>query len=233
MLKMSQVASSSGLMDADERVTKALANEILEKNFEDHINGYFIPRKNIIFGKFIKHTGWYPDKQLRLIRRDKGEYEPGSVHKFIKVEGATGELNNDIEHLNYETISQFLTKTVGIYTISEANALLKSGYKFNFIDIITRPVAEFNKRYFLEKGYLDGFHGLVLSLLMGFYHFIIYLRIWEANGFSEKENSLNILKVGLRSSKKEINYWLLDEEIERSKNPIKKGILKVKRKAFL
>lgn len=221
------------ILDADERIDKELRDEIDGLREEIGTTGYWISRKNIIFGKWIEHTGWYPDKQLRLIKKNKGEYKKGVVHQHIVLDGKTEALTAHITHLNYDSIGQFLDRTISLYTVSESNKLIGDGYTFNPKDLIVKPVLEFNKRYFLEKGYKDGIHGLVLSLLMGFYHFVVYLRVWEAGGFKEKENSLGIFAESIKEASREVNYWQNEVKIQNTKNPLKKGLYKVKRKVKL
>src|SRR3990167_11176741 len=104
-------------LDADERITPELQKEILSTiNHElSTASGYWIPRKNIIFGKWIEHTGWYPDHQLRLFKKGKGKFPEVHVHEMIKVEGSKEYLLGHIIHRNFETVSQFLRKHIEIY----------------------------------------------------------------------------------------------------------------------
>ena len=250
------------LLDADEIVTEELALEI--KNVICHpdnsprhpegsegyhinklkidssaepqndINGYEIPRKNIIFGKWIQHSGWYPDYQLRLFRRGLGKYEKKHYHEPINVGGKISKLNNPLIHNNFETISQFLYKHLIIYAPNEAEDLLRKGYKFDWRGAIRLPMSEFLSRFFAREGYKDGLHGLILSMLMGFYHLTIFVYLWEKKNFVEvKENMLHGLKEELQKTKKEVKYWLYAKEIEHEKNPLKKTGLKLKRKINL
>src|SRR3989338_8355704 len=178
-------------LDADERITPELTSEI-KSNIQhppSNIQGYEIPRKNIIFGKWIEHTGWYPDYQLRLFKKGKGKYVSKKVHEPIVVEGKIERLLSPIHHENYQSINQFLNRMVA-YTDSEAEALLAGGYEFNYIDAIRMPFQEFLRRFFTHEGYKDGLHGLILSLLMGFYHFFIFLKVWEKNKFTKQDKIL-------------------------------------------
>lgn len=231
-------------IDADERVTPELREEI-EKITKSSLppllkgdggfSGFWIPRKNIIFGKWIQHTGWYPDQQLRLFKKDHGRFEEKHVHEMIKLQGEVGHLKNPMLHYNYETISQFLYKTTAIYAPNEAEQKLKNGYVFNYVDCVRFPVNEFLKRFFADEGFKDGFHGLMLSMLMAFYHFLVFAYIWEKKKFSEQEN-INItgeLKKELRKSGKDLNYWFNTKKIEQEKNILKKAGLKLKRKINL
>ncbi len=160
-------------LDSDERITTELQQEIREI-IGNSVDGYWIPRKNIIFGKWMQHTGWYPDAQLRLFRRGKGKFLEEHVHEMIKVQGEVGQLREHILHYNYDSISQFIQKLGTIYGPNEAEQLIKKGYAFDWKDAIRFPVKEFLSRFFAREGYKDGFHGLMLSLLMAFYHFLIF-----------------------------------------------------------
>lgn len=219
-------------LDADERVTPELAKEIkLVVSSQSSVVGYWIPRKNIIFGKWIEHTGWYPDYQLRLFKKGKGKFPEVHVHEMIKVPGQTKKLANHIEHLNYQTISQFLYKLSNIYTPNEAQILIKNGYQFNWLDSIKMPAKEFINRFFAEKGYRDGLHGLVLSLLMAFYHLIIFVTIWERIGFKKVDKlSLPALKNESKKLRKELNFWLITARLNDSKNIFEKLFLRLWRK---
>ena len=220
-------------LDADEQVTPELASEIMQLSESEAISGYFIPRKNIIFGKWIRHTGWYPDFQLRLFRADKGRFAEKQVHEMISLVGATEHLKNPMEHLNYENITQFLNKMVRTYTVSEAENLMSQGYKYNSLDLVRMPLSEFIKRYFAERGYKDGMHGLVLSLLQGFYHFVVFLRLWEANNYPDEKDGQALLLEGKKMVSHEFKYWVTHTKIENESNILKKHLLKVKRKILL
>lgn len=221
-------------LDADERITPELKDEIISRlsSPNSQFNGFWIPRKNIIFGKWIEHTGWYPDHQLRLFRKNKGRFEERHIHEMIKLQGEAGYLKNPFIHYNYETVSQFLHKTMVIYAPNEASEKLRKGYVFNHLDFIRFPLNEFFKRFFADKGYKDGFHGLMLSMLMGFYHFVVFAYLWEKKDFIEPvdENFRRSLKEELKKSKKGLTYWIDSKKIEQENNTFKKTVLKIKRK---
>ena len=221
-------------LDADERITPELQKEILStlNSQLSTTDGYWIPRKNIIFGKWIEHSGWYPDHQLRLIRRGKGKFPEEHVHEAIKVEGEVGYLKNNITHNNYESISQFLHKLATIYGPNEAEQLIKKGYSFDFRDAIRFPVKEFLSRFFAREGYRDGFHGLMLSLLMAFYHFIVFAYIWEKQKFKQIDDETMLAeteKEVIRSSK-DLFFWFSKERTKLIKNPLKQIFHKILRK---
>ena len=127
-------------------------------------NGFWLPRKNIIFGKWIKHTGWWPDQQLRLFRREEGRLPCLSLHEQPVVSGKKGSLKNPLIHYNYQTVSQFINKLNYLYTENDKNIFLKEKRTIKWQDAIRLPAAEFFKRFFKQEGYKDGLHGLILSL---------------------------------------------------------------------
>ena len=226
-------------LDVDERVTSELKKEIqnlelqnLELQIENSANGYWVPRKNIIFGKWMEHTGWYPDHQLRLFKKDKGKFPEEHVHEMVKVEGKVGSLNEHIVHYNYDSISQFLQKLGTIYGPNEADQLIKKGYIFDWRDAIRFPVKEFLSRFFAREGYKDGFHGLMLSLLMAFYHLIVFSYIWEKRKFKQINDGTMLAQTEkeIVQSSKDLFFWFSKEKAKLIKNPLKQIFNKVLRK---
>lgn len=217
-------------LDADERVTDELSKEILDLDENMSTNGFLIPRKNILFGKWIRHSIWWPDYQLRLFKKNKGKFEEKHVHELLTLEGDAEKLTAPIEHLNYQTISQYLYKLEHIYTESEVENIIKSNKKLGWHDALRMPAQDFMKTYFFQQGYKDGLHGLVLSLLQAFYMEVVFAKVWERQGFEEKEISLDEISDEFGALGKETYYWILTEKINRGKSPIKKIINKIKRK---
>lgn len=221
-------------LDADERVTTSLRDEIkyqMSNIKNNNTNGFWIPRKNIIFGKWIEHTGWYPDYQMRLFRRGRGRFEEKHVHEMIKIQGDAECLKGNLLHYNYFSISQFLGK-LNIYIPNEAEQLIDSGYKFKWQDAISAPAKEFLSRFFAREGYRDGFHGLMLSLLMSFYHLLIIATVWEKRGFEKIEvtNIESEVKEEFRKSHKDLLFWINNEKLKKIKNPLKKIAYKIYKK---
>lgn len=215
-------------LDDDEVITEKLQKEI--KNILDsdtEVDGYYIPRKNIIFGKWIEHTGWYPDPQLRLFKNGKGKFEEKHVHEMVKIEGKVEHLSEPMVHQNYTSVMQFLHK-MDIYVPNEAEVLLKEGYRLNYSDAIKFPLNQFLVRFFAQEGYKDGFHGLMLSFLMAFYHFYVFAYIWEKKGFEgTSENILSKTSIELREAGGDIGFWIKNTKIKSTRNPIKKVLYKI------
>ena len=219
-------------IDSDERVTPELAREIrqvIESN-QGYV-AYKMKRKNIIFGKWIEHSIWWPDYKVRLFKKGKGSYTVSQVHKELHVDGQIGELSEPFIHENYQTISQYVQK-MDHYTENEALALIEKNAHFNWIDSVRMPVRDFLKTFFLQEGYKDGFHGLVLSILQGFYMFLVVIKVWEKQGFREEQpdNFLEQLDNERAALQKETSYWFFTSCMKLTKNPIIKFKYKILRK---
>ncbi|MCG6553367.1 MAG: glycosyltransferase family 2 protein [Candidatus Magnetominusculus sp. LBB02] len=164
------------ILDADERFTPELAEEIAALISDTTLDGFYVPRKNFFLGRWIKHGGWRPDYTLRLFKKDKGRLEPRHVHEKVVVDGRTGYLINPIEHYTYGNISQFITKMDNYSTLSAEE---KASKRAGIISFTVRPLAAFIKMYFLRLGFLDGIHGFILAVLYGCYTFVKYVKIWQ------------------------------------------------------
>lgn len=223
-------------LDADERVPEELKEEILSVIHQppSAIQGFWIPRKNIIFGKWIRHAGWYPDYQLRLFRRGKAYLPCKSVHEQPVLEGKEGYLKEHLLHYNYQTINQFLQKML-IYTENEKNFFLSQGKKISSRDVIRFPKEEFLKRFFLQKGYKEGLHGLVLSLLQSVSALVLFAKIWEEGGFWEDKDSFFFPKViwEFKRAFSELCFWSLHENLRGEKNFLKRLLLRMRLKLSL
>lgn len=221
-------------LDGDERITDELKKEIqsIIKNDKKDVNGFWISRKNIIFGKWIQNSIWWPDYQLRLFRKNRGKFLEKHVHEYLEVEGKTEKLQHSMIHQNYSSISQYLYKMENIYTESEVKNRLEEKVEIQWADALRYPTGDFLKTFFSQKGYKDGLHGLVLSLLQAFYMEIVFVKLWEKQGFKEKtpDNFLKELYEEFRKIKKEFKYWFLTSWINETKNPFKKIIYKFARK---
>lgn len=219
-------------LDADERITPELTKEIKEliAHNSSLVNGYWIPRKNIIFGKWIQSDMWWPDYQLRLFRRGKGKFPGIHVHEMVTVEEETEKLQESLLHYNYETVSQFLYKMDKIYTENEVKHILKGGKSLDWFDAIRMPANDFLKTFFAQKGYKDGLHGLVLSILQAMYMEVVFAKVWERQGFKEHEIDLHSLKEEGRKMRREMQYWFLTARMEETKDLLEKMFLRIQRK---
>ncbi len=168
-------------IDADEAVTKKLSDELNEfKNSDPKYVAYSIPRKAYFLGKWIKHSGWYPGRVVRLFNKNKVKFNDNDVHEQLIYEGESGRLMNDIDHYTDPNMFHYFEK-FNRYTTLAANELEFKNYKFSLSDLIIRPAFIFIKMFFLKKGFLDGMHGFILAIFSSLYVFTKYAKLWELN----------------------------------------------------
>jgi len=165
------------ILDADERITPELREEITRAIQDTGYDGFSMPRRNYFLGKWIKHSGWWPDSTLRLFRKERGGLEDREVHEKVVVNGRVGQLNAPLEHYTYRTISEYVRK-MEVYSSLAAKEIRKRGQPGIF-SLVAKPFFTFFKMYVLRLGFLDGVHGLVLAVLYGYYTFLKYARAWE------------------------------------------------------
>lgn len=169
-------------VDADERVTPRLADEIrqvvAQRGLEAPV-GFWVPRRNLIWGRWIRGGGWFPDHQLRLFRRDRARYDlDRRVHELVLLDGPAGNLSEPLTHINYETVNQFIAKQ-SRYSTLEAETMLARGERARPHNFVLQPLREFRRRYVTLGGYRDGIFGLALSTLLAYYVFVTYLNLWR------------------------------------------------------
>lgn len=165
-------------IDADERITSDLRKEIEDVFNNGGCDGYNIPRKNFFGDKWIKHCGWYPDYNLRLYKKDKAQFNERNVHEAVQVDGKIGCLKNPLEHHTYKDVSDYL-KRMDRYSTLAAEEMSKNGKSAGLSDLIFRPCFTFFKMFFLQKGFLEGYNGIILSGLYAAYTFSKYAKLWE------------------------------------------------------
>jgi glycosyltransferase involved in cell wall biosynthesis len=176
-------------LDADERVTDELADEIREimSNESPPYERYEVARRAFFLGKWIRHCGWYPGYVVRLFRKSSAQFSDNRVHEHIVGEGQAGRLRNDLLHFTDENLYHYFAK-FNRYTSLAAGELDASRRKFSLYDTLIRPPYLFFKMYVIRLGLLDGRHGLILSLLSSAYVFTKYAKLWEiSSGISETE----------------------------------------------
>lgn len=217
-------------LDDDEEIPAELSQEIKKSLKDNEIAGFWISRKNIIFGKWITHGIWWPDRQLRLFRKGMGTYPEKHVHEYIAVSGPSRKLEHSFLHYNYDSLNQYLAKMQDIYTGSEVEKLVATGYRVDWRDAIRFPVSDFLKLYFAQSGYKDGLHGLVLASLQGFYSFLIFVKLWEREKFQEIDTPFGNVRKELMHAGRETNYWLHTTAILDTTNPLTRFVHRVLRR---
>jgi glycosyltransferase involved in cell wall biosynthesis len=167
-------------VDADERATPALAEEVrrvTRYEGERARAGWWVPRHNYMVGHRMRGGGWYPDHQLRLLRRDKARYDPAyPVHEIVLLDGEAGYLENPFVHYNYDTVVQFRRK-MRRYTDFEARILREQGIRARPWTYVTMPLREFWRRFVTLRGYRDHVYGMLFCGLMSWYTLLTYLRL--------------------------------------------------------
>ena len=163
-------------VDADERATPELAEEVRAVTTGDRAEvAWWVPRHNYIFGRLTLGAGWYPDYQLRLVRRGYARWER-PVHEIAVVDGPTGHLQTPLIHYNYRDLADFIERQRR-YTDYDAHILLEEGVRPRFYTPYSQAVRHFWWRFITLRGVRDGLHGLRLSLLMAYFEAVKYRRL--------------------------------------------------------
>lgn len=215
------------ILDPDEEAPEGLEGKLRDIISSESVTTFVeIPRKNIIFGHWMKASMWWPDYNIRFFKKGAVNWT-NKIHRPPKTEGQGVKLNPDerwaIIHNHYASISQFLTR-MDRYTDIQAKELKAEGYEFDYKDLIRKPLGEFLGRFFANKGFQDGLHGFSLSLLQALSFLVVYLKTWEMKEFEEENVKYEEMKNVFLESGKEIDYWLKYGNL--SKNPIKRIIQK-------
>ncbi len=150
-------------LDADERVTPELRNEIENAMRDTSVPGYEIPRLSSFCGRYMHHSGWYPDYVTRLFRRGKGEFSNDLVHERVIIQGETGRLTQNLLHESFRDLDQLLGK-MNHYSTAGAKMLGQKGRDATLTQAILHGFWAFARSYFLRAGFLDGREGFMLAV---------------------------------------------------------------------
>jgi glycosyltransferase involved in cell wall biosynthesis len=166
-------------IDADERVPDALREEIQATIRSDRREvGYYLPRKNVFEGRWVRHGGLYPDWQLRLFRRRRGAFLERAVHESVRADGPTGRFSAALVHESYRGIGDAVAR-LNRYSDLAAADLARAGRGGSLWDLLARPAWRFVGMYLLRAGFLDGWRGLVLAALHAHYVFLRAAKVRE------------------------------------------------------
>jgi glycosyltransferase involved in cell wall biosynthesis len=166
-------------LDADERVTPPLAEEIRARlgGMPGHA-AYRMPRVTWYLGRWIRTTDWYPDHQVRLYDRRSAEWTGRYVHEAVSVRGTVGHLNGELQHFAFRDIAEHL-ETIDRYTTYAARQMHEDGRRSGVWRLAVHPPLAFLRNYLLRGGIRDGTIGLVLSVLNSYYVFLKFAKLWE------------------------------------------------------
>ncbi|HVN98361.1 MAG TPA: glycosyltransferase family 2 protein [Syntrophorhabdaceae bacterium] len=165
-------------IDADEWLTGEFKEEV-EKIISsgESRDGYIAHRRNVYLGREIRYGGWYPDREIRLYRKDKGSWQ-GGIHAKVHVNGRTGVMKNRYMHTPY-TDTAHQIRTIDRYSAAFAEDLFQSQRHFDLFSMLTRPIFRFIRDYIFKKGFLDGIPGLIIAVSTMYYVFMKQAKLWE------------------------------------------------------
>jgi glycosyltransferase involved in cell wall biosynthesis len=163
-------------LDADEALSEALEAEIwqLKKN-GPQFDAYTMPRMAQYLGRWILHSGWYPDRKPRLYDRSKATWVGDFVHESVQVNGTVGHLKSNLLHHTCESISEHL-RSLDRYTTLAAQEVVSHNQKVDWPNLMLEPLWTFLRTYFLQLGFLDGLEGLTIAYMAATYTFLKYAK---------------------------------------------------------
>lgn len=165
-------------IDADERCTPELMGEIQNLLKTSHNrNGFRIPRRSYFLGKPVRHSGWYPDYQMRFFLKDRAKVTPRDVHEGYEVEGKTGMIKSSLLHYTVSSIQDY-TRKINHYSSLQALDKAKKK-KIGFYDLFFRPISSFLRQFIVKSGYRDGITGLMITFFDVFTNALTYMKAWE------------------------------------------------------
>ena len=167
-------------LDADETVSPALREEIAAiLAGGPAAEGYAVPRRNVFWGRWVRHGGLYPDWQVRLFRRGRGRFVERAVHESVTIDGAVARLRGHLEHRSYRDVGDFLARA-DRYTSLAAEEWMAAGRPSRpVLDLVARPIGRFLGMYVARAGFLDGWRGFLLATLYAYYVLMRSAKIWE------------------------------------------------------
>ncbi len=174
-------------LDADEEISSDLRTEISSWKAETSVPfaGYQIPRLSFFLGRWIHHTTWYPDWQLRLFRKSQGAWHGGRLHESFKVQGNTGQLHGHLFHYSYSSVSEFIEQ-LDRFSGLAAEDLSDRGVEAGLGHLLIDPTLVFLRNYVLRAGFLDGMPGFAISVLASVSTFFKYLKLQELNQLQQQ-----------------------------------------------
>jgi glycosyltransferase involved in cell wall biosynthesis len=165
-------------VDADERVTPELAREIQDVLRAPDASAYRIPRLSRFCGRWIRHSGWWPDHVVRLFRRDAGRFSDAPVHERVEVQGRIGTLSAHFLHDPYASLEAFIDK-INRYSTEAARSAHRKGRRTSLPGIYGHAAWTFVRHYLLRRGFLDGWQGLVLAGMAATGSFYRYVKLYQ------------------------------------------------------
>ncbi len=166
-------------LDADERISDSLKKELLafKEKKEINVDGFKINRKTFYMGRWIKHSGWYPDRKLRLFRKSKSRWR-GRIHEALVLNGETTHMKGDILHYTYRDMSDHIQR-LNKYSKMQARDIVDKGKKLLYLRALLLPPVTFIRFYIWKLGFLDRLPGFVIALVSSWSTAMKYLKAIE------------------------------------------------------
>lgn len=232
------------IIDSDEEIPQELERVIkgilkASKDGEETADCYYIPRKNLIFNKFIEKTGWWPDFVLRLFKKGYVSWSD-EIHSVPITKGEVIELpavsDIAIVHHNYQHVNQYISR-LNKYTSIQAEEIVQELEEHEeIVDgsfIIKKFYSELLARFFAQRGVNDGTHGLALSLLQGLSEAAVAIKVWEKTGFPESNREQEEATIAeMKQFNKELSYWIADWQVENTSG-LTQFFYKIRRKFYI
>ena len=166
-------------LDADERLSPKLRDEIkLWKEQKSECSGFSMPRQVFYLGRWIRHSGWYPDRKIRLFCKDKARWEGEYVHESLVIQGEVKKFKESLYHFTYRNIADHLRR-INLFSDLGAQEFYAQNKKCRWYHLAFLPFFRFVRAYLLKAGFLDGFAGFVISVLEGYSVFSRYAKLRE------------------------------------------------------
>ncbi|MEE4196591.1 MAG: glycosyltransferase family 2 protein [Bacteroidales bacterium] len=163
-------------IDADEEISDTLKKSIINVKENNHSDGYYFNRITNYCGRWIKHSGWYPNHQLRLWKKAKGKWV-GIIHESLSIpKTSCTHIQGDLFHYSYENFSQHLLK-IDKFTDFQAREMFDKQKRTTCFHIVVKPFLRFFRHYFLKLGFLDGLEGFIISIHSAYGQFLKYIKL--------------------------------------------------------
>jgi len=174
-------------IDADERVTPELLasiEELKKRAPEDLPDGFRIARRTWYLDRWIKHSGWYPDYQMRFYRKSASFWDGVSPHETARVKGKIEILDGELLHYTKRNLSEH-HRVADSYTTLAAEFHFKNGRTVGAAGLFFYPIAAFFRTFLFKKGFLDGVPGLIIAMQTAYSVFLKYAKLWELNNIKK------------------------------------------------
>jgi glycosyltransferase involved in cell wall biosynthesis len=168
-------------LDADERVSAGLRAEIAalqQQPMATLADGYAMPRRNYLWGRWLRYGGLYPDYQVRLFKRGKGGFTARRVHESVAIDGRVEHLHHPVDHYSYQGLNDIIQR-FDRYSELAALDLRDQGQPFRATALIMRPIGRFLRNYVVKQGFRDGIPGLIMAVSYAYSVFAREAKLWE------------------------------------------------------